>query len=445
MEEDSKENDNAKNDNKISGDEHEKESRDGDNLQEPGKQSGYDKDFYKFLCAVFPRVVKSSGPCKGMFVYWIQKKDDIYSVIGVKNPPNEHARRKIVSLEDIPPELMWMKEMTDNGITIEGRERVEADYEYKGRKTNLIAEIIKSQKVKFREDNILIYFIRYSGQNMGTATWFRRNDLTNATLLLRKFEQEEHKKKGDFGKYELGYGGFTCRASFIANNITPNIHEKEHNNIATNTYQLPSISILPNNSYQLKGKGRKRIYNSVCKHRKRILINEKSRIYLEGGCLYAVLDTAYHVFPFKIMRSFITAKAQNWIGLKEILENNIKKYSPQSYIVVELQIEEAVGTLKENIGFCEGIDNGTHIILYRVRESPTGHSGLMKDGKIIYLKRYNHTARSKLSTSVFILERQTRFLTDLYKTVTKIVIFRIEMNQMEKMKNNEDEKERKNI
>jgi len=37
--------------------------------------------------------------------------------------------------------------------------------------TNRIAEIIKTQTVKYKGHNVLLHLVRYSGQNMAIACW----------------------------------------------------------------------------------------------------------------------------------------------------------------------------------------------------------------------------------------------------------------------------------
>jgi len=389
----------------------------------------------------FPRVVTTDGPCKNYLIYWINKVNEDYLAIGCKDPNNENARRKFFKLNVVPPELSWIQEISDAGITLEGREQVEADRVYRGKNTNRIAEIIKTQTVKYKGHNVLLYLVRYSGQNMATACWLRRSDLTNARLLLRKFENEEHEKEGRFGEYSLNYSGYTCKSSFKVKRYRNNVSKK------TNEEKLEIIRKCGNNNTimqpknQKKKKGRARIYDLISKHRKRDLKNEKNEVFKESGCVFDVLDSAYHIFPFRIMKSLISKKTENWYGLREILEINLKKYCPDALLVTELLIEKSSDRLEKIMKSFKGIYSGKHIIIYKPYDTRTGHAGLIIDGKIPFLKKYEHYSGIKSSNKKFSLVRQSSFLSDLKKNVFEVVIFKIELTEAGNSNENDEEKD----
>lgn len=381
------------------------------------------EDFYAEVRKNFPRWVRSEGPLKGYFIYWFERIGKQLFAHCTKTLKSKSPIEDIIEIEEVPIEMEWMNEIFKKGISIWGRKESQYDGIRRDYNKNTISEIITSTEFKYKNHYVTLYFVRYTGENLGTAEWLRASDLTGADKLIKEFEKEKSKKGDKISEYNISYNGITCKKfpnlEFLQfenekmKNDNINSYHKNENNEENKFVNYESVEHMKfTTQYDIYDKNRKRNYE---KHRK-IIKNDTS-------CLFDCVNSLYCIWPKRALKILASGNDKSWKDVEIKIHKCISKFSPNYQLNMILSIEHAHGTLKNNIERMEFLDYLDCIVCYKVSGYITGHSGVLIKGKIQKMKIFDYEARKKLNAENYELVAQTRFLEDINLEIEEITIF----------------------
>lgn len=333
-------------------------------------------EFYK----KFGRRVYSEGDLDGLHVFWADKIDNGYKVYATDDPENPDCEVFEFDVESLPKEISWIRKLSDQGLTVNGRKRHPEDDEPQPKNSTAIAEIISSVRFKYERSYHKLYLIRYLTEWMGSAVFVKREELLTASLMLKSFEQQEKIKKRRIMEYELEYGGFTAKKPPQSkckkiNMQSEKLYVKNDDKNNENTEKNEK-----NIEMKKKKRGRKRVYAVHSKHRTWELNKAQIELRKEGTCVFYSLKCLCPKIPQKNCGKFYSNKAKKWKGIKKIIFSLIKKYCPGfSYKIVK-EMPSCNVTLNNMIAELLKEKNGNYLFLYRVKNSMSGHSGVIKNG-----------------------------------------------------------------
>lgn len=388
-------------------------------------------EFYAAVKSKFQRWVKSEGPLKGYYVYWVKRIDKKLFAHCTKSLKSKAEEEDIISFEKTPAEIKWIVKIFNKGISIWGRRETSYDKINRDYKQEYISEIITSDIFKFKKNKVKIYLVRFTGEHMGTAAWMRRSDIIGAEKMLREFEKEEAKKGSKLGDYNLTYNGITC-------NSKPKIYNSElsnnfimKNNKNEELIYKENINDCPEKCNILKNVRFYRIYDQHGKHRDFNIRKSKAQMRNDVCCLLESVNSLYAIWPKRSMQILNSGSPKKWDDTKILIEKCISKFSPNYKMEILYTKENTSGTLKENMNKMSFFKNTNFIICYRVKGYVSGHSGVIEKGIIRKMRVFEYKKGKKLNAENYKLVKQERLKEDLNMEIEEIAAFLIKKKNFE--------------
>jgi len=380
-------------------------------------------DFYNAVALAYPRWVDAEGPLKDRYIYWVEEVDGKLNARCTKSLKSRTEEEDLIQFDIIPNEISWIVDIYRKGIHWWGRNEHPYDDKKRNYKKNLIAEVITSTEFKYKDHLVEIFLMRFCGENMGSAAWMRRSELQGCEKLIREYEKEKLKKGDRLAEYNLSYHGITAlnapkTLNFNFTDVKPHQTQditsknEQHHYLQTITKNEP----YKNTKFML-------MYNPHDKNRSRNKKSNEIKMLDDVSCLFHSINSLYQIWPKRAMQILYFGKSEKWSDIKIKIEKCLKKYSPQFELSILYQNEKAQGTLKANIEKLVFLKDIDCVLCYHIKNTITGHAGVMKNGKIQNLKIYKYEARKKLDKKNYIYENQDKFKEDLKYEISEMIVF----------------------